>query len=283
MDAPRGGADPSRRPEPSDGEYRVRVGGFEGPLDLLLHLVRINEVDIADIPIVEITSQYNAYLDLMRELNLEIAGEYVVMAATLMHIKSRMLLPVEAPPDGEAPGDPREELVQQLRDYQRFKQAAENLQAIDSVRSLVWTREGGPPPEFAGEELLVADLYDLITAFRRLLGRLDEDTRLRMRRDDVSVADKIGWLTDLLEGSGPLDLLAVLAAIPDRLHRIAAFLAVLEMMRLRLVVTFQREILGGIWIARREDLAPAGEASEEQPPGDGGEGPASGGERGRES
>ncbi len=271
--------DPAPRDGRSDEDYRVRVGGFEGPLDLLLHLVRINEVDIADIPIVEITSQYNAYLDLMRELNLEIAGEYLVMAATLMHIKSRTLLPVEAAPEGEASCDPRAELVEQLRDYQRFKQAAENLQAIDSVRSLVWTREGGPPPEFAGEELLVADLYDLVSAFRKLLGRLDEESRLRLRRDDVSVADKIGWLTDLLEGSGPLDLLAVLSDVPDRLHRIAAFLAVLEMMRLRLIVAFQRELLGGIWIARREDLAPAcGPAVERRGPEPGGDAAAGSGE-----
>jgi segregation and condensation protein A len=233
-----------------DDAVRVRVGGFEGPLDLLLHLVRINEVDIANIPIVEITAQYNAYLDLMRELNLEVAGEYVVMAATLMHIKSKMLLPAEPTLEGEEREDPRAELTQQLIEYRRFKQAAENLQAIDSIRSLIWTREGPPPPEFAGEEILVADLYDLISAFRKLLGRLDDEARLRFTRDDVSVADKIAWLTDLLETSGSLHLQALFGEIPERIHRVAAFLAVLEMMRLRLIVALQRGLLDEIWIAR---------------------------------
>jgi segregation and condensation protein A len=244
-----------------DGAIRVRVGGFEGPLDLLLHLVRINEVDITNIPILEITAQYNAYLDLMRELNLEVAGEYVVMAATLMHIKSRMLLPAEPLVEGEEREDPRAELTQQLIEYRRFKQAAENLQAIDSIRSLIWTREGPPPPEFAGEELLVADLYDLISAFRKLLGRLDDEARLRLTRDDVSVADKIAWLTDLLEGSGSLHLQALFGEIPDRIHRVAAFLAVLEMVRLRLIVALQRGLLEEIWIAR----VPPGPGDEAEP------------------
>ncbi len=239
-----------------DDTVRVRVGPFEGPLDLLLHLVRINEVDIADIPILEITAQYNAYLDLMRELNLEVAGEYIVMAATLMHIKSKMLLPVEPLPEGEEREDPRAELTQQLIEYRRFKQAAENLQAIDSIRSLIWTREGSPPPEFAGEELVVADLYDLISAFRKLLGRLDDESRLRLKSDDVSVADKIGWLADLLERSGSLNLLTLFEDIPDRIHRIATFLAVLEMVRLRLIVAFQRRLLDEIWIAPRDSAGP---------------------------
>jgi segregation and condensation protein A len=245
-----------------DESVRVKVGGFEGPLDLLLHLVRINEVDIKDIPIVEITAQYNAYLDLMRQLDLEVAGEYLVMAATLMHIKSKMLLPVEPLPEGEEPEDPRAELTQQLLEYQRFRQAAENLQAIDSIRSLIWTREGPPPPEFAGEEMVIADLYDLISAFRKLLGRMGDEARLRLRSDDVSVADKIGWLTDLLEASGSLNLLIVLTEVPDRIHRIATFLAVLEMIRLRLIVALQRTHLGEIWIARREDVGPAAPAEE---------------------
>lgn len=254
---------------PGDDAIRVKAGAFEGPLDLLLHLVRVNELDIADIPILEITEQYNAYLDLMRELNLEVAGEYVVMAATLMHIKSRMLLPAEPSCEGEERTDPRAELTQQLIEYQRFKQAAENLQAIDSIRSLIWTREGPPPLEFAGEEMVVADLYDLITAFRKLLGRLDDEARLRLRSDDVSVADKIGWLTDLLEESVSLNLVAVFERIPDRIHRIATFLAMLEMIRLRLIVAFQRGHLGEIWIARRAEPPDEGEGAAAGPGLDG--------------
>lgn len=237
---------------PQDG-FGVRVGTFDGPLDLLLHLVRVNEVDVLDIPIVEITRQYHDYLDLMRELNLEIAGEYLVMAATLVHIKSRMLLPpdpADADEGGEA-GDPRTELAQQLLEYQRFKQAAENLQAIDSVRSLIWTRDGRVPEEFEGEELLAVDLLDVVAAFRKLLHRLGEDARLRLRRDDVPVADKIQWLTDLLEERRSVDLLDLLAGTEERTHRIATFLAVLEMIRLQLVVVFQRKLFDEIRIALR--------------------------------
>jgi segregation and condensation protein A len=241
----------------SSGEgFDVRVGSFDGPLDLLLHLVRANEVDILDIPILEITRQYQAYLDLMRELNLEIAGEYLVMAATLVHIKSRMLLPPDPVEGEEAPSqDPRAELAQQLLEYQRYKQAAENLQAIDSVRSLIWTRDGRVPSEFEGEELLAVDLMDLVGAFRKLLSRLGEDERLRLERDDVSVADKIQWLTDLLQERRSVDLLELLAGMGERRQRIATFLAVLEMVRLQMIVAFQRALFDEIRIALRGEPA----------------------------
>jgi segregation and condensation protein A len=207
-------------------------------------------MEISDIPIVEITRQYHEYLDLMRDLNLEVAGEYLVMAATLMHIKSQMLLPVE-PSDEEEAVDPRADLVHQLLEHQRFKQAAENLQAIDSVRGLIWTRDGIVPSEFKGEELLAVDLFDLIGAFQKLLGRLDEEARLRLKRDDVSVADKISWIADLLEQRASVSLSELLETLATRIERIAVFLAVLEMVRLRLIVAFQRRMFGDVHIALR--------------------------------
>lgn len=244
--------------ESGDDRYRLRIGDFEGPLDLLLHLVRINEVDVTDIPIVEITRQYQEYLDLMRELDLEIAGEYVVMASTLMHIKSRLLLPPDPDAEGEDESeDPRAELVEQLLEYQRYKQAAESLSAMDSRRTLIWTREGETPEEFRGEELLTVDLTDLVVAFRKLLGRLDEEARLRLKQDNVSVAEKIQWLGELLEERGTLPLLPLLEGLPTRLDKIATFLAMLEMMRLRMIVAFQRSIGGEIRIARRDDVEEA--------------------------
>jgi len=176
------------------------------------------------------------------------------MAATLVHIKSRMLLPPD-PTSEQEPlrQDPRAELAEQLLEYQRFRQAAENLQAIDSVRSLIWTRDGRVPPEFAGEELLAVDMFDLVTAFRKLIHRLGEEQRLQLRRDDVSVADKIGWLTDLLRERQTVDLLQLFQEMSDRLQRIATFLAVLEMMRLQMIVAFQRAALDEIRIALRAD------------------------------
>jgi segregation and condensation protein A len=247
LDASEAGATPSG--------YRVVAGQFEGPLDLLLHLVRSQQVDILDIPIVEITAQYDAYLEMMRALDLEVAGEYLVLAATLMHIKSRMLLPPD-PAEEEEREDPRAELVRELLDYQRFKQASENLQAMDSRRSLVWTR-ARIADEFRDEELLAVDLFDLLRAFRGLLARLDAEARLELKRDTVSVAEKIHWLTDLLERRPSVDLPSLLADLPTRLDRIATFLAILEMMRLQLIVAFQRRALGEIRIARvaKEDDA----------------------------
>lgn len=252
-----------------DGGYRIRVGEFEGPLDLLLHLVRVNEIDITDIPIVSITEQYTAYLDLMREMNLEIAGEYLVMAATLMHIKSRMLLPPDPALEGEEEGDPRAELAQQLLEYQRLKQAAENLEAMDSRRNLIWTRDH-MVDEFEGEELLTVDLFDLLKAFRQVLGRLGEEEQLALRRDTVSVAEKIGWLTDLLERRSSLDLLELLADLPTRLDRIATFLALLEMMKLQLVAVFQRKMFGEIRVAavRSRNVDQADEPPVTSPPAD---------------
>lgn len=243
-------------------DWRVHLAQFEGPLDVLLHLVRVNEVDVTNLPIVEITDQYNAYLDLMRELDLEVAGEYLVMAATLLHIKSRMLLPPDPTlPEEAASEDPRAELTRQLLEYQRFKQAAENLHALDSVRSLIWTRDGHVPSEFEGEELLAVDLMDVIAAFKQLLSRLGEDAKLQWRRDDISVADKIAWLSDRLAEGGSADLLDLLAGLESRAERIATFLAVLEMTRLKMIVLFQRARQPGIRIALREESAPEGAPS----------------------
>ncbi|HEX4825615.1 MAG TPA: segregation/condensation protein A [Candidatus Polarisedimenticolaceae bacterium] len=240
----------------SDDGLRVHVAAFEGPLDLLLHLVRVNEVDITNIPIVEIAAQYDTYLAMMRELDLEVAGEYLVMAATLVHIKSRLLLPPDPTLPEEATEDPRAELTRQLLEYQQLKQATENLQAIDSVRSLIWTKGGSVPAEFEGEELLSVELFDVIAAFKKLLDRLGDDVKLHLRRDDVSVADKIAWLADLLREGTSLDFIETIAALPSRIERIATFLAVLEMVRLQMIVLFQRAAYGDIRIALRQDAAP---------------------------
>jgi segregation and condensation protein A len=177
-----------------------------------------------------------------------------------MHIKSRMLLPADpdAAADGDA-SDPRAELTQQLLEHQRYKQAAETLSALEARRGLVWIRES-VPAEFAGEELLAVDTFDLLRAFQVLLERLGEEARLELQRDTVSVAEKIDWLTAQLAARRSLELLALLAEQPSRLDRIATFLAVLEMIRLRTIVAFQRRLLGEIRLALR-DAPAAGDAS----------------------
>jgi segregation and condensation protein A len=184
------------------------------------------------------------------------------MAATLMHIKSRMLLPPDpVAEDGEEPVDPRAELAQQLLDYQRFRQAAENLQAMESRRSLIWTREA-IPEEFEGEELLAVNMFDLLRAFKKLLGRLGDEARIRLKRDNVSVAEKIAWLSDLLDERRSLNLMEILRELPTRLDRIAAFLAVLELVRMRRIVAFQRKLFGEIRLA----FAPEEELPDGDPP-----------------
>lgn len=227
-------------PDLSQEAWRVRVGAFEGPLDLLLHLVRVNELDVRDLPIAEVARQYQEYLDLMRELDLEVAGEYLLMAATLLHIKSRMLLPAEPAGPEEVREDPRAALVEQLVEYQRLKQAAEGLAALDSARSLVWTRPGKVPEEFEGEETIAADVFDLLRAFRALLERLGEEARLRLPRDRISIADRISWLGARLRESGAASFSELFEGLAGRAERIATFLAVLEMVRLGLIAVYQR-------------------------------------------
>src|SRR5512134_2396458 len=154
--------------------YPVRLENFEGPLDLLLHLIKKNEVNIYDIPIALITQQYIEYIDLMQELNLDVAGEFLVMAATLIHIKSRMLLPRPDPTQEDPEEDPREALVRRLLEHQKFKAAAELLHERETLRSAQWMRPDGPIAEIAGEDFepeLEVDLFSLLAAFRGVLER----------------------------------------------------------------------------------------------------------------
>src|SRR5512134_547295 len=173
-------AEPATVPEgvestlPADAP-RIQLPVFEGPLDLLLYLLRRNQVDIHDIPIAPITRQYMEYLDLMRELNLDVAGDFMVMAATLIHIKARMLVPVDPT---EAQGeeeleDPRDALVQRLLEFQRYKEAAGVLHQKAEIRAATWTRPDTALPQWdeAGEEMLEAGLFDLVSAFKELLER----------------------------------------------------------------------------------------------------------------
>src|SRR5262245_6357988 len=147
--------------------YPVRLQNFEGPLDLLLHLIRKHEVSIYEIPIALITEQYLQYLELMQEMNLDVAGEFLVMAATLIHIKSRMLLPRPEPTQDEPDEDPREALMRRLLEHQKFKAAAELLHERETLRSAQWTRADGPIAEIAGEAPepeIEVDLFSLISA-----------------------------------------------------------------------------------------------------------------------
>ena len=230
----------------------VALPAWSGPLDLLLHLIRINEVSITDIPIARITEQYTAYLDAMRELDLDIASDYVALAAELIYIKSKMLLP-RAP--GAPEEDPRRDLAARLAEYARFKEAAENLHAIDTLRAGLWPRaESKPPPSPEGETLEVS-LFDLIDVFRQVTDRyrLAHPPAMEIRHLRFSVADKMRELLTRLESSGgTMPLLAFLGEMTYRAEAVTAFLATLELVRLGVLTAFQPSAFAEIHVSRTE-------------------------------
>ena len=234
------------------GGLEVSLPQFEGPLDLLVHLVRSQGIDILDLPIVDIARQYNAYLDRMRDLDLEVASEYLVMAATLALIKSRMMLPPD--PMEEEPEDPRKELVDQLLEHEKYKRAAEALGEIETSWELVFVRAGSPPKELAGAITLEVDLSQLVEAFSRVLSRLEsEDLNQVIRREDFNVQDMMQRIVDHLEQAGSASFAGMLSACRNRLERIVLFLGLLELIRLGTVAAEQPHWRAEIRVTRRED------------------------------
>ncbi|MCX8071833.1 MAG: segregation/condensation protein A [Candidatus Binatia bacterium] len=217
--------------------YRVRLESFEGPLDLLLHLIKKNEVEITDIPISAITEQYLQYLDLMRELRLDVAGEFLVMAATLMLIKSRMLLPPDEE-DEEEEDDPRHELVQQLLEYQRYKEAALALAERPLLHRDVFVRrpdkELQPPPG-----TVRVGLWDLVEALRQLLARRQPEPVHRVVLEPVSLRACAERMLSRLAKHRRLQFDELFEAGASRLEIVATFLALLELVRLGAVAAVQ--------------------------------------------
>ena len=227
-------------PTPNDSALPpVAIAAFSGPLDLLLHLIRINEVEITDIPIAQITEQYTAFLETMRELDLDIASEYVALAAELIYIKSKMLLP-RAP--GEPEVDPRADLAQRLLEYEKFKRSAETLHAIDTLRGGLWPRPEIEPPKADGsEETLEVSLFDLIESFRTVTQnyRLAHPPALAIHQLRFSVRDKMLELLARLDENRTMPLLEFLGQMRYRAEAVTAFLACLELIRLGVVRAFQ--------------------------------------------
>jgi segregation and condensation protein A len=240
--------------------YPVRLANFEGPLDLLLHLIKKHELNIYDIPVSTITRQYVEYLDLMRELDLDVAGEFLVMAATLIHIKSRMLLPRPAPEQEDAQEDPREALVQRLIEHQKYKFAAELLHEKETVRSAQWIRPDERVAGFAGEEYepeLEVDLFSLLTAFKAVVERAKKRPGVLVPAEQISIEARIEQLLAQLSESEACAFEALFADARTRADLIVTFLALLEMIRLRLVRVFQAGVLGEIRVYKRARPADA--------------------------
>jgi segregation and condensation protein A len=243
---------------------RIQVLDFDGPLDLLLFLIRRNRIDIHDIPIAPITRQYTEYLELMQELNLDVAGEFMVMAATLIHIKSKMLVPVnpsEAEGGDEEVVDPRDELVQRLLEFQRYKEAAGVLHQKGVIRAATWTRPDSVLPRFddAGEEMLEAGLFDLIAAFKELLERRKTLLAHEVEATGKRIEDRIQELLELIKEGESLEFLELFRAQETKADMIVTFLALLELIRLKLVKVYQRGMFGEIRVFR-----PVGPESERE-------------------
>jgi segregation and condensation protein A len=233
---------------------RIHLSVFEGPLDLLLYLIRREKVDIHDIPIAPITRQYMEYLDLMTELSLDVAGDFMVMAATLIHIKSKMLVPVE-PTESEGEDeteDPRAELVRRLVEFQRYKEAAGVLHQQAQIRAATWIRPDSMVPKFddSGEEMLEAGLFDLIAAFKELLDRRKALFEHEVESEGKSIEERIEEMLALIKEGESIEFLELFAAQETKGEMILTFLALLELIRLRRVKVYQRGIFGSIRVFR---------------------------------
>lgn len=235
--------------------YKIRLDIFEGPLDLLLYLIKEEELDIYNIPITRITEQYLEYINLMQVLDLDIAGEFLVMAAELMHIKSKMLLP----PDPEALAeelDPRGELVRRLLEYKAFKEAAERFRTLEQKRSGLFGRFG-VQPELDGSDTAFADvsMFDLIKALSRVLMELPKQDFHEVSKDEYTVAEKVHEIFHRLVKEPLIYFSALFKTAKNKLEAITTFLAILELIRLKEVLITQDDHFGEIEI-RRHVLAP---------------------------
>ncbi len=236
--------------------YEVKLDIFEGPLDLLLFLIKKDEINIYDIPIAYITEQYLQYLDLMKMLDLNIAGEYLVMAATLMQIKSRMLLPRSAE-DDEDVEDPRSELVNQLLEYQKFKEVAEYLRGRELERQEWFSKKGLFDIDEVfeeGEVFLTNNVFDLLTAFSRAMRNLPQEIVHEIVVEHYTVEEKMHTLLHLLLEHKYVRVSALFRQARSRLELVAVFLAVLELVRLGEVLIRQSETFGEIELYRNEEV-----------------------------
>jgi segregation and condensation protein A len=248
--------------EPSADSVPVRLDNFEGPLDLLLHLIRSNEVSIYDIPIALITAQYLETIQLMQELDLDVAGEFLVMAATLIHIKSKTLLPrpeTAAGVEGEEE-DPRDALVRRLLEHQKFKAAAGLLHEREQVRAAQWQRPDERLAAIAGDEYepeLEVDLFSLLTAFQSVMERARLRPEVVLPAEQIPVELRIEQLLARLSETQACGFEELFADVEDRAGLIVTFLALLEMIRLKLIRVFQSSGFGPIRVYKRPRPADA--------------------------
>jgi segregation and condensation protein A len=244
-------------------DYKVDLEIFEGPLDLLLYLIRREELNIYDIPIGRITEQYMKYLDLMRQLNLDVAGEFIVMAATLMVIKSRMMLPVDRRQTDEGTDeewvDPRLDLVRQLIEYKKFKDAAGRLAEYEALTQESFDYGGGRPKfeksaADAADALASIDMFDLLTAFQEVLARLNEIPQEELKGMRWSVPDKMDYILERSRADGQISFSTLFTARSPRGEVIVTFLALLELLRQHRVIVYQNDAFHEITVLPSKEM-----------------------------
>ncbi len=239
-------------------DYKVQLDVFEGPLDLLLHLIKEQKLDIYDIPVSVITKQYLAYINLMKELNLSVAGDYLVMAAELARIKSKMLLPQHEQEDEEECGeDPREKLVRQLLEYKKYKEAAGKLRTMEFHQNKVFTRNVPMQLEEGDNDVKYdVTVFDLMVAFKHVMKELSFRDAYDISVDEISVTDKINYIMEKLSSVVSITFDDLLRSFKSKLEVIATFLGLLELMKLNMIKIQQMKQFGPIRIfkAPKEDV-----------------------------
>jgi len=230
-------------------EYRINVEVFEGPLDLLMHLIRKNDLDIYDIPIAFVLEEYMKYLDTIKDLDIDLAGDFLLMAAELAHIKSRMLLPEEPSAEDEEEGDPRADLVRRLLEYQQFKRASEEITKRTMLGREVFVPQAPERVEAPSDGPIEGHIYDLVEAFSRILKRVPADAYHEVAVDRISINERIYQIVGLIRKDATLSLEDL---IPKegiaRFDIVITFIALLEMCRLKMIKLYQSGTFGQIYL-----------------------------------
>lgn len=246
--------------------YKIKLNIFEGPLDLLLYLIKKNDIDVKDIPISEITEQYMEYIEMMKMLDLNVVGDFLVMAATLMQIKSKMLLPPD-PTDEEEAEDPRDELVQRLQEYQQFQVVADELKNKEIKRRDLFGRQVDEAAmdklkRDAREVYFEANLFDLINALSDALKKAPEDILHEIVKEEYTVEQKVHEILHLLLDQPSVMLQDLFEKSKSRMEVIVTFLSVLELIRLKEIKIVQKKIFSPIEILRNTDVIEPPQTSE---------------------
>lgn len=241
--------------------YKIRLELFEGPLDLLLYLVKKDHLNIYDIPIAQVTKQYVSYLELMQLLDLNIAGEFLVMAATLMQIKSKMLLPAdESQTQPEEEVDPRAELVKRLLEYERFKEIAENLRQREISQQEIFKRPKIEPDfdiPVKSEVYFEASIFDLINAFSKALEDVPKDLFYEVIKDEFTIEEKVHQILHFLLVQSSVRISELFAQAKHKIEIIVTFLAILELIRMKEIIARQKDFFADIEISRnKENIIP---------------------------